>query len=211
MLGCQIKGGQMKAFLGKQSIKDKYIKRVHDHFLADDLIKGTYWENGKGCAVGCTIHSSDHNKYEKLLGIPEWLARLEDCIFEELPNSLAKEWPERFLSSINVGSDLEKIKTSFTIFILESCLDSMNKCKFNKKNNPDVSKALETSKDAILQMIKCHKERLDTSAAESAASAARSAAWSAESAERSAAWIAERSAAHEKYADKLIELIKDCK
>jgi hypothetical protein len=38
------------AFHGSQEIKDKYIARVKAHQEADQIIKGQYWENGKGCA-----------------------------------------------------------------------------------------------------------------------------------------------------------------
>ena len=66
------------AFHGKQSVKDFYIERVRAHAAADEIIHGKYWENGKGCAVGCTIHSRTHARYETELGIPLALARLED-------------------------------------------------------------------------------------------------------------------------------------
>jgi hypothetical protein len=62
----------MKAFHNDNEIKQKYLKRVIAHQKADELIKGKYWEKGKGCAVGCTIHSGDHAKYETELGIPRW-------------------------------------------------------------------------------------------------------------------------------------------
>ena len=85
----------------------------------------------KACAVGCAVHSlnvklgkeyrtSDHSVYEKELGIPEWLAHLEDTIFEGLPKEEAKLWPEKFLSAIPVGTDLEPIKWKFIrAFIIE--------------------------------------------------------------------------------------------
>lgn len=34
------------------------------------------------------------------------LARIEDTLFERLPNGEAKAWPERFLEAIPVGADL---------------------------------------------------------------------------------------------------------
>lgn len=108
----------MKAFHNDPLIKEKYIQRIKAHTLADQIIKGIYWENGKGCAVGCTIHNSEHGNYEIELGIPIILARVEDGIFEKLPNELAKTWPLRFLESINVGADLSKIWDKFAIFLL---------------------------------------------------------------------------------------------
>jgi hypothetical protein len=50
----------MKTFHGRLSIKKKYVARVRGHRLADQIVKGKYWENGKGCAVGCTVHSASH-------------------------------------------------------------------------------------------------------------------------------------------------------
>jgi len=108
----------MKAFLNDTKVKEKYLSRVRAHASADEIIKGQYWEDGKGCAVGCTIHSSDHDKYEKLLGIPRWLAYLEDSIFEGLPNGEAKNFPEQFLSAINVGADLTPVYHKFMIWLL---------------------------------------------------------------------------------------------
>lgn len=106
----------MLAFKNKQSIKDKYIARVKAHYEADEIIKGIYWENGKGCAVGCTIEGSDHSKYEKELGIPEILARLEDGLFEEMSNEEAKSFPLRFLEAIPVGADLSLVFAKLVIW-----------------------------------------------------------------------------------------------
>ena len=80
----------MKAFHGDPKIKAKYLRRIRKHYKADQIVKGQYWENGKGCAVGCTIHSSNHRAYETELGIPRAIAKLEDGMFEELPDELAK-------------------------------------------------------------------------------------------------------------------------
>ena len=96
----------MLTFHGRQELKDQRIAQVRAHREADQLVKGIYWEKGKGCAVGCTVHGNDHRAYEIELGIPVELAFLEDLIFEELPNGQAMLWPERFLQAIPVGVDL---------------------------------------------------------------------------------------------------------
>ena len=108
----------MLSFHNDLAIKEKYLGRVRAHAVADEIIKGVYWEGGKGCAVGCSVHSSDHRLYETEMGIPRILARLEDRIFEGLPNELAKSWPERFLEAISVGKDLSKVWKHFAIFLL---------------------------------------------------------------------------------------------
>jgi hypothetical protein len=106
------------AFHGKQETKEFYLKRLNDHRLNDELIKGTYWENGRGCGIGCTVHSDDHGAYEKQLGIPRVLARLEDGLFEALPNGYAMLWPERFLSAIQPGADLSLVWPRFAVWML---------------------------------------------------------------------------------------------
>ena len=99
----------MLAYLNDPAIKTELIVQLEAHRAADQLVKGQYWAKGKGCAVGCTVHSSNHKAYERLFGIPKVLAWLEDRIFEGLPNDRAMEWPVRFMSAIVPGADLSMI------------------------------------------------------------------------------------------------------
>lgn len=50
----------MLAFLGKPELKTFVLDQLAAHREADRLVKGTYWERGKGCAVGCTLESVRH-------------------------------------------------------------------------------------------------------------------------------------------------------
>jgi len=106
------------SFHGKQEIKDKYVARVKAHSMADEIVQGKYWENGKGCAVGCTVHSDNHSAYVDELGIPRIIARLEDRIFEGLTNEGAKTFPLEFLEAIPVGVDLEPVWRNFLVWLL---------------------------------------------------------------------------------------------
>jgi hypothetical protein len=110
------------AYHGNRRIKEKYLKRVRAHAKADEIISGSYWENGKGCAVGCTIHGSSHAAYETEIGVPQVLARLEDRLFEGLYATgnvqRAKEWPEEFLRSIKPGADLSLVWAKFGAWLL---------------------------------------------------------------------------------------------
>lgn len=108
----------LRAFHGDDAIKATYLARVHAHRLADDIRHGFYWEDGKGCAVGCTVHSGDHSAYETELGIPRIIARLEDRIFEGMGNGNSQEWPERFLSAIPVGANLSLVWPRFAVWLL---------------------------------------------------------------------------------------------
>jgi len=130
----------MLAFHNKQEIKDEYLARVRAHAAADEIIKGQYWQGGRGCAVGCTIHSAVHKDYEDLLGIPVRLAYLEDRLFENLPLEKAKLWPELFLSSIEVGADLSLVFSKFIVRVLG---DSERGCIIHAKT-PGAKAAIET-------------------------------------------------------------------
>jgi hypothetical protein len=106
------------AYHGDKKIKAEYLSRVRRHAKADEIVQGQYWQGGKGCAIGCTIHGSDYGVYEKELGIPRKVAILEDVIFEGLSNVDAKAWPERFLVAIQPGQDLSLVWPKFAIRML---------------------------------------------------------------------------------------------
>jgi hypothetical protein len=181
------KGKPMLAFHGDSNIKEKYLSRVIAHRAADELVKGQYWSKGKGCAVGCTIHGDQHKAYETELGIPEVLARLEDGIFENLPNELAMVWPERFLSAIPVGKDLTKVWHHFVIWLLgDAEHGTMRLC--------DPAGAAATKTVIELYQREIAGEVIPSSAWD----AARDAAWdAARDAARAAAWDAARAAARD--------------
>lgn len=221
------------SFHNDPKIKEKYLARVKTHREQDAIIQGTGWENGKGCAVGCTLEDYKHSLYPIELGLPVWLARLEDAIFEGLPLSVAVLWPERFLSAINVGSNLDKVLHQLSIRRMDRLL------KLQKENNIDDSLKTKII-EAILGVRYCHQAELDNApcdwnsarktsrsaveaaaetekAAEAAAySAGYSALLSAGSAAESALWLAAatkkaeaaQTAAWQQEANDLIELLK---
>jgi hypothetical protein len=111
----------LRAYHGQPAIKAKYLRRVRAHAKADEIVAGQYWENGKGCAVGCTLHSNQHAAYETELGIPEVLARLEDGLFERIYKhdaAFAKSWPEKFLKAPKPGADLSMVWPRFALWLL---------------------------------------------------------------------------------------------
>jgi len=137
----------MIAFHGKESVKAEYLARVRAHAAADEIIHGKYWQEGKGCAVGCTIHGSDHFNYETELGIPAAIAFLEDSVFESLPNGDAKNFPARFLEAIPVGADLSMVVPQFLYWMLSDEAWGL------KPESPDVKAAV----DAVAE---CFKRRI---------------------------------------------------
>ena len=109
----------LRGFHDSQELKDYYLARVRAHAAADRLVQGTGWEEGKGCAVGCTLEAYDHSRYPIELGVPCILAHLEDRLFERLPRAEAMTWPERFLSAIRPGADLRPVWPRFACWLLE--------------------------------------------------------------------------------------------
>ena len=200
----------MKAFHNDPKIKEKYLARLEAHVKADELIHGIYWQDGKGCAVGCTVHSNNHMAYEDELGIPVILARLEDGIFENLSNGLSKEWPMRFLSSIKVGADLSNVGNKFLLWLLIDPKDGVIQFA-DAKTKPCIEKVGELyqlrlngdePKDSEWA---AWADRADSAARADSADSAASAAWAARAAS------ADRADSYKKMSDKLIELIEECK
>ena len=202
----------MLAYHNDVAVKEKYVARMDEHIKADELIRGVgFSSEGKGCAVGCTLNDYNHSKYPYELGVPEWLGRLEDALFEGMSLEKSKTFPLLFLQAINVGSDLENIKAPFLIYILEGVLD-----KFDHQEFPDVLKTIEN----VIELYRGGETDLikfDTAA--EAAAEAEAAAWAAAAAAKAAAAAEATSiptyqtvaTEYDRYADKLLELIRDCK
>ena len=116
----------MRAFINTEVTKPELLASLAAHRIAEGFEKGksTYFEDGKGCAVGCTLHDfapgqeSDHPLYERLFGIPEALAWLEDSVFEGLSVEQGSAWPERFVGAIEPGADLTKVADRWLLWLL---------------------------------------------------------------------------------------------
>ena len=182
------------SYHGDPAIKAKYVERVRQHQIADGLVQGFgYWRDGKGCAVGCTLElpEGQHDRYEIELGLPEWLARLEDHLFETLPVDEATAFPLELLEAVEVGiskRQLEVVRDQFQIFWLERQITQVAHDEF-----PGIVTAIQNTITLLRQAVSGEEPEA------AAWSAARSAAWSAarsaaESAVRSAARSAARSA-----------------
>ena len=189
----------LQSYNNDQKLKESFLEEVIKHRKADMILQGTYGkENGKwsGCAVACSLRSlaiirgdklkteyNNHADYEKYLGVPEWLARLEDTIFEGLPREDAIKWPEKFAKAIPVGVNLDPVKWRFCAYILKENIDRVLSLDI-----PDELKKQVV--DAIRQVLAVHETTLKTGL------------WA-----RSAAW----SAAYKKYAKHLLKLLREAK
>jgi hypothetical protein len=191
----------MKAFHNKQEIKDRYINRLKEHAKQDEIIKGNYWEHGKGCAVGCTIHSGDHKAYEIELGIPTILAKLEDRLFESLPNAEAKKFPLQFLNAIPVGADLSTIWPKFAIFLLTD----KSQCNSRHEMCDIVANAFRDE----LEGKEVNWDEIRSKAADAAADAAFDAAYAAAAADAARVAARDASRAASRAADAAVDNVAD--
>src|SRR3990167_8245677 len=183
------------AYHGDVAVKKKYLDRVKAHRKADNLIKGTGWENGKGCAVGCTLEKYEHKAYDNELGIPRYLAQIEDAIFEGLPKAEAMLWPEQFLGAIKPGADLSLVFPRFMAWMLSDPNDGV--IHFADERG---KKAIRGVVDLFLKWTKTGKDG-GYSARAAAENTARAAA-------RAAAENTARAATYRRMAEKLIELLE---
>jgi hypothetical protein len=112
---------ELVAYHGNPALKASVLAEMAEHRAADVLVQGVYWENGRGCAVGCLTNdpAGGHAQYPVRWGIPEKLAWLEDGIFENLPLEDALVWPERFLAAIEPGADLSGVYAEWASELFE--------------------------------------------------------------------------------------------
>ena len=98
--------------------RDELVANTKAHYAADMLLKQTYGtdDNGsfRGCSIGCHMHSifpektADNiqaiSRKHKLVadhyGYPEWLALLQDTVFEGLPNGESNKWHVQLAEAI---------------------------------------------------------------------------------------------------------------
>jgi hypothetical protein len=218
----------MKTFTNTIVTKAQAVASMKAHQSADQITQGVYWEDGKGCAVGCMIHDfrpgseNNHKLFPELFGIPEEIARLTDAIFEKLPNEDAKQFPLTFIEAIPEGADLGLVATRFKRFLLTEIV------QFDREADPEVAAAVDGVIGLLDRQIagddpsgeeRSAAESAAWSAAEYAAeSAAESAAeyaaryatrYAAESAARAAAESAARAAAYLKMRDELLKLLAE--
>ena len=110
--------------------REAFLAELQAHADADQIVQGQYWDNERGCAVGCSLHSisrlipdarvamNDHYKLAETIGAPPPLLYLEDKIFEGLPVNLARQWPMRFSSAIQQNADLSNVWPQFAAWML---------------------------------------------------------------------------------------------
>lgn len=173
--------------------KAMYLERVRRHREADELIRREGWTGSRGCAIGCSIHEYNHNKYSALIGVCKPTARLIDWLFENMPDGHLM-FPERVLSSIEPGADLSRVYADWQVR-----LQSRNLARIPGGEEPWKIEC-RAAFQAVISLFSVEYE----STAERAARAA--AVWAVERA--AAGWESAESAEIRRQADDLIEIIE---
>lgn len=170
----------MVSFFGSQCLKDAVVARVREHQRLDQIAQQIYWDGSKGCAIGCVLHSGEHMAFETQLGLPVFLAYMDEHIFERLPLAEAKAWPLRFIEAVPVGVDLELVFPRFIHWLLS---DPTGMRQYANAETLPIIDSLVTMYARRIEGIP-----FDIAAARAAAAAVRAALWEA------AAWAAEAAA-----------------
>ena len=179
------------SWLNDVAVKHHYLQQIISHGEADEIVKGRYWEEGKGCAVGCLIHSDDHSLFETSMGIPEWCARLIDIIFEGLPEVEAKKFPRHFVEAVPIGKNKvwwNQVNWRFGAYLMQENLERVSQLSIDERLKIEVVEAIRGALSLFTNAIASGEwgDSTARSVAESAYSAADSADSAADSADSAA-------------------------
>lgn len=96
-------------------------KQVAAHVAADQVVQKTYWENNRGCFIGCLSHYHDPQIAERDYGIPIMVLRIAERIFEALPAADAVAFFAALPDAVGCdGKDLSMVGWQFLAAELRS-------------------------------------------------------------------------------------------
>jgi hypothetical protein len=198
----------MLTYNNDATLKAEHVARAEAHLAADMLRDGTYGEgsgkNFRACSVGCFAHDlgatgNQHEAIANHYAIPEWLVRLQDSMFEGLPEDERGSFHVELARRIPLGVSLDPLPHLIAIARIDRMLVTQRKAlEANHKHG--VGDAIAQTIAALEVGRRAHEAAAggDSCQLSAARSAAQSAAWSAESAAesaaQSAAWSAESAA-----------------
>lgn len=91
-------------------------REVAEHVAQDQVVQGCYWDEPslKGCFIGCLSHSPDPRIAELRFGIPVFVLRIAENIFERLPAASARQFFAALPEAVACdGKDLSRVVWSF--------------------------------------------------------------------------------------------------
>lgn len=114
------------AYGSSEAFKAAVVAEMRRHVELETLIPGEYWKSGKGCFIGCIIHSDNHAAAMKKIGAPLRLGHLCERTFEGCcRSSLADghKFAIELLEAIPAGADLSAVPDRIMVKILSHLLD----------------------------------------------------------------------------------------
>ena len=181
------------AFHNDPSLAEMVRARVDAHTAADEIVQGVYWENGKGCFIGCIVHGSNPTKVEGLTGFPVMLTRIAERIFEGLPNDQAKLFPQAMVAAPKIGADLSLVPWKFLHWLVGDVLQQHGTDVIRSACAPALD--VLSKKAQGIPVSYAHAARAAAARAAHAARAAAAAAHAAHAAAADAAYAARAAAA----------------
>lgn len=135
----------------KRETAQLLIKRAVKHRKADEIVQGKYWQDGKGCCVGCLAEVDDgaHKHLAQMTDLPEWIFHAADAIHEELPSGEYQKWPERLaraLAKVRKWDDVRATKAYRVMICTEVLLHE--KLWEGESYGDAVSKSIRAVRDA---------------------------------------------------------------
>ncbi|BES83230.1 hypothetical protein PEC302107_00640 [Pectobacterium araliae] len=107
-----------KAFQGSDSLKQALLERLQAHQAAGHLIEELgVWDGTQGSPSGCTVQG-DIELYQTQVGISKALVWLYDWLFMTGDPTDRDDFVLDWLRSIEPGSDLHPVETSFVLWLL---------------------------------------------------------------------------------------------
>ncbi|MEY2855648.1 MAG: hypothetical protein RL030_2780 [Pseudomonadota bacterium] len=107
----------MLTYHGDPARKDAMVASMLAHRAADRIQQGeTGTDGARGCAVACAFQSVtkewagcySHLRLADHLGVPVWITRLVDRIFEGLPSAEAGDFAVAWLKALPIGADASR-------------------------------------------------------------------------------------------------------
>jgi hypothetical protein len=96
-------------------------QEVKKHIDADSVTQGYYWEDGKGCFIGCLAHGNNVQQLSVTYGLPSALTRICESIFEGLSPEDAKQFFADFPDAIGYdGKNLSLVLWQFLEDVLRN-------------------------------------------------------------------------------------------
>ena len=110
----------MLAFHSEPSLKTAVMDRLREHRRLDTIVQGTYFDEGRGCHLGCITHINDdtHEAAERLFGIEQRVGYWLEAVFEGLPKEDCAAWVIESTEAIPVGADLSKCHHHLAAWLL---------------------------------------------------------------------------------------------